>query len=94
MAFGKGKNWKGNPNGRPPKPEIEQLRKAIAAVEKKEGKKLLEHFVCQAFKNDNVLVALMKKVLPDKKQVDADIVGDLNITINEKFKGPKSGNKA
>lgn len=73
MAYKKGQS--GNPNGRPPKPEIEELRKAIAAVEKNEGKKLLEHFVQRAFKNDNVLVALMKKVLPDKKQADLNVGG-------------------
>lgn len=73
MAYKKGQT--GNPNGRPPKPEIEELRKAIKAVEKKEGKKLLEHFVGQAFRNDNVLVALMKKVLPDKKEADLNVGG-------------------
>ena len=59
-----------NPTGRPKKPEIEALRKAVKAVEKDKDKTLLRHFVEQAYEDKNVLVALMKKFLPDLKAVD------------------------
>lgn len=65
MPFVKGQS--GNPDGRPKKPEIEELRKAIKVVEKTKRKKLLRHFVERAYTNDKVLVALMKKILADVK---------------------------
>ena len=56
--------------GRPKKPEIEELRKAIAEVEKTKDKKLLIYFVEKAYQNDAVLIALCKKLLPDIKAVE------------------------
>jgi hypothetical protein len=63
--------WKkgesGNPHGRPPVPEIEQLRTAIRIARKRNGNRdLLVHFVERAYVNDMVLIALLKKLLPDK----------------------------
>ena len=72
MPFQKGNPY-GNRNGRPKKPEIEELRKAIKCVEKKKRKKLLVHFVERAFSDDKVLVALGKKIVPDLSAIDADI---------------------
>ena len=66
----------GNPKGRPLASERDKLRKAIAAVEKTEKKDLFVHFVERAFKDDNVLVALMRKLLPDCKEIS----GEVNIT--------------
>lgn len=56
----------GNPNGRPRKPEIEQLREALYFAEEKNNKSFLQHFVERAYKNDQVGIALAKKLLPDK----------------------------
>ena len=56
----------GNPNGRPPKPEIQLFRDALEQVEKGKGKSLLVHAVETAYKDNLVLVALLKKILPDK----------------------------
>lgn len=72
MHFQKG-NKLGNRAGRPKKPEIEELRRAIKAVEKNHDKTVLEHFVERSYTNDNVLVALMKKMVPDIKQIDTDL---------------------
>jgi hypothetical protein len=69
-------NWKnpdgtgktGNPLGRPRKPEIELFREALEKVEKEKNMTLLEYATRQAFKSENVLIALMKKMLPDKME--------------------------
>lgn len=69
MLFEKGNKYG---KGRPKKPEIEQLRLAIKSVQKDKDFTLLEHFVEQAYKDNTVLVALMKKLVPDCKQVDLE----------------------
>jgi hypothetical protein len=77
-GFQKGSEWVGNANGRPPRPEIAQLRKALEKVAKDQDSDLLEHFVKRAYKNDRVLVALAKKIIPDLSA----ITGDYNIKID------------
>jgi len=77
MPFVKGQS--GNPKGRPKKPTIEALEKAIKKVERKKKKKLMEHFVEQAFDDNGVLVALLKKMLPDLKQVEGVIKATLEV---------------
>ncbi len=66
--------WKkgetGNPNGRPRKPEVEELREALEKAQKKHNRSFLEHFIERAFINDNVAIALAKKIIPDKMQGD------------------------
>jgi hypothetical protein len=64
MPFYKG-NKLGVGHGRPQNQEVARLRKAILAVEKEEGKDLLAHFVKEAFKDRAVLIALIKKFVPD-----------------------------
>jgi len=71
------KGQSGNPAGRPKAPEIQYLRDAIAAVEKKKKKKLYQHLVEQAFEDNTVLLAVVRKFVPDMKQ------SDLNINIGE-----------
>ena len=57
-----------NPNGRPPAGEafVEQLRAAIKKVGKDKGKSLIRHAVERAYEEDTVLIALLKKLLPDQ----------------------------
>ena len=66
-------NWvkgvSGNPKGRTRKPEIELFREALAKVEKEKDMSLLEHAVRLSFKSEAVLVALLKKILPDKMDI-------------------------
>mgnify|MGYP001588647568 CR=1 FL=1 len=73
MPYKPGSEWKGNANGRPRKPEIELFREALSAVEKKNDKSLLQHAVERAYIEDTVLIALLKKILPDKIMADVDI---------------------
>lgn len=95
MPFKKGKDWKGNPKGRPKSPEIEELRQAIEKARKAKDKSILEHFVERAYKNDQVLVALIKKLIADKHHTElggelAVALEPLIIRIDEgKKKSPK-----
>ena len=74
MTFIPGRS--GNPNGRPKNPAANELRKAIIKVQKGEDCTLLEHFVIRAYKNDSVLIAVVKKLLPDLKTVETNIFED------------------
>ena len=80
--------WKkgesGNPKGRPRKPEIELLREALEKAKNKYGKEFLEHFVDLAYKNDNVAVALARKLLPDMTNplIDQSQYINLNLIAN------------
>ena len=65
--FGKGNI--ANPHGRPIKPEVELLRIALEEEKKKHGgKHLINHAIDQAYIDNNVLIAILKKILPDKLQ--------------------------
>jgi hypothetical protein len=60
-----------NTSGRPTlgTNRLELLLNAIRKVETKENKKLLEHFVEKAYKDNGVLVALIKKLHPDLQAI-------------------------
>lgn len=73
MPFQKGNTIRGNTKGRPRKPEIEELRKAIEQVQKEKGEKLLTHFVRRAYVNDEVLKALAKKIVPDLTSISGEV---------------------
>ena len=75
-TFPKGKNWNGNANGRPVAPEIEELRTALRMVRKHhKNKPLLVHAIERAYINDKVLIAILKKIIPDK--VSAHLEGEI-----------------
>ena len=58
-------------------PEIQELREAIKKSEKKRDKTLFEHFIERAFESDKVLIALMKKIIPDQKNSEIDYLEEL-----------------
>jgi len=71
MGLPKGRT--NNLNGRPRNPEVEQFREALEKAEKKGDYSLLEHAVARAYKSDAVLVAVLKKILPDKMSSQIDM---------------------
>jgi len=60
--------WKpgqsGNPLGRPKRPEIEELRKALAAAKKENNLGFLEMFVKKAYTEQPYALELFKKIIP------------------------------
>jgi len=80
MPWEKGQS--GNVNGRPKGSKNKltlALQEAIEQVEKDKGKTLFRHFVERGFKSDNVLVALVRKLLADKTQVEGVLDGDIKV---------------
>ena len=92
MPFQKGKI--ANPNGRPKNAEAEELRVALKKAHTKRGLSILEHFVERAYKNDKVLVAVMKKLIADKSYIDAETKteGKIEIIIKDYKDEDKSDN--
>jgi len=73
MAFKKGETT--NPVGRP-KGSVNkrtELMNALKRVEKKKRKTIWAHFIEEAYKDRGVLIALMKKLVPDMKFIEGDI---------------------
>jgi len=56
------------------------LQEAIEQVEKDKGKSLFRHFVERGYKSDNVLVALVRKLIADKIHTEHDLEGNLKVT--------------
>ena len=57
-----------NPHGRPPVPEIAELRAALKKIAEQTGVPFFELFVGMAYKHKEVAIALAKKLIPDKIQ--------------------------
>ena len=79
MKFTSGQS--GNPDGRPKgsKSELTKLRDAVKRIEaekslkRKKEWRLYDHFIRQAVEDNSVLIALLKKLVPDLKQIDGTI---------------------
>ena len=73
------KGVSGNPNGRQRSEWRDELEDAIRVVQGKKRKKLMIHIVEQAYKDNRVLVALLKKLLPDLKTGELNISGEISL---------------
>ena len=75
------KGQSGNPHGRPTTGEVAKLRIAMQKFEKDRGVDFYYHFCEMAWADSTVMIALMKKSLPDLKQVDleADLRGEFGV---------------
>jgi len=80
----------GNPDGRPKgsknKISMARLEEAISAeselAEKEGGVDAVRHFVRMAYLHPNVMIALMKKFIPDKSHTELSGVDSQPININ------------
>lgn len=72
------KGVSGNPSGRPKgsknKGSMAELNEAIRDVAKKKRKSILRHFVEEAYVDNTVLIALMKKLCPDLRSTEGTMV--------------------
>jgi hypothetical protein len=75
------KGQSGNPGGRPKNSEASMLKKAMRRIEKKRGVNFYERFCEMALEDPSVMVALMKKIIPDLKQVEMEgnLVAEMGI---------------
>lgn len=71
MKFQKGQS--GNSNGRPKgsktKFSLEDLKVAIGKIEAEKKIPFLEHVVKRAYESDQVLIAVVKKLIPDAQWI-------------------------
>jgi hypothetical protein len=68
MGYAPGES--GNPGGKPKSEYRRMLDQYIAAKTKQKKKSVVQHIVDRAYEDDTVLVALLRKILPDLKAVD------------------------
>jgi len=86
---GRGSNGrfiKGNKfgKGRPVNPEIGLLRQALEEVDKETKLSFYKHIARRARKNDQMAIAILRKFVPDKAQVEEILEGDVTITFAAK----------
>jgi hypothetical protein len=74
MPFKKGQSV--NPGGKPKSEYRKMLDLAMKAKTKEHKMSLIEHAVEQAYSDNTVLTAILRKLLPDLRAVDANITQD------------------
>ena len=63
----------GNPNGRPVRPEVEGLRKALSQVKKEKGISFLVNYIRRSYQDGAMSIALLRKLVPDLIAADFDV---------------------
>jgi len=74
MPFQKGQS--GNPSGKAKSEFRKMMDAALAAESKAQGISLIRHAVKKTYTDNSVLIAILKKILPDLKAVEATINQD------------------
>ena len=92
---GESGNMKGRPKGSRNR-LTKELEEALREIEEGQGTTLFKHFAKRAFKNDRVLIAFVKKFIPDKAQARDIPEGGIDVLVRyagEESKGNKNNNK-
>lgn len=76
-----------NPNGRPRVPEIELFRKAREQVEAEKKIPLFIHALRRAYESDKVLIAIIKRILPESIDLPEDTKSLLEQELLRRQKG-------
>jgi len=77
------KGHSGNPNGRPMNPWSDKITEAISEVEQEKTKTLVRHFIERAYESDTVLAVVFRKLLPDLRAIEANIIGEKKVKAIE-----------
>jgi len=72
------KGQSGNPHGRPLRPEVEELRNALAQVKKEKGISFLVNYIRRSYQDGAMSIALLRKLVPDLIAADFDIGTELS----------------
>ena len=75
---------KGNPQGRPKGTGyIKLLEQAIHEVEKEKQKSFFRRVIERAYISDSVMIAVLKKFIPDKQHTQIEEVGDMDAIMSK-----------
>ena len=71
-----------NPRGRPSNPFVKQLREGLKKFEKEKGYSFIEQCINHAQTDSAIANAILKKIMPDLKQVESNVnvTGDLTLS--------------
>lgn len=67
---------------KPESPYVNQLHEAMLRVEKQTGARIFDHLIERAFKSDTVLINVVKKLVPDLKQVEGTVSLDGHVSLS------------
>lgn len=70
-----------NKKGRPLQAAVEDLRKALAMVEKEKKISFLEDFVRKAFEDKSYAQTLIGKLVPDLKHIEGNVDTVVNLIV-------------
>lgn len=87
MGLPKGRT--NNPNGRPVRAEIKELRKALKEAETEKGRSFIKDYVLKSYDDTPRAVALLRKLLPDLSEGDlgdnaADVLKQITLVVKPK----------
>jgi len=88
------KGQSGNPGGRPEgKSYIKILDEVFISKNKYNKSTILDHLVMKAYSNDRLLIAVINKLIPDKKPVEEEIKEFTNIRFERETEEDRAVDK-